>query len=663
MAVIGTLLFGISRRLPTISAILAIVLFVFAPSAHASVAPAQSTVCTVQWNIISVHELSFAVPFKDTNCSVMLARTGSRDETVEVFLSQELGAENLRNTDRTLTIFSKSKKLTIAVENGEILITQNGTHVPNDLFELGTVNGLELLFTSPSMAIRYNGDSGVLQLSFARSHGGLCAVKKLSGTVNTKHLLGRLRHLHLESIAQQASCFVNKASDEPIRTNLTMSARDREEMEALVDDMSATREQLTHARENCWFMTKLMRNCLRGQIMEQQIAANRGTEVFDKCVHPPLENFQALNCRTHECLSYYYKCEIDKNEFGVCVLSDGIRINLQAERREIRELTAHEVDAYFKAVQKLKDEGYFDGFQVIHACAATAYNGVHRGPAFPGWHREFLKRFEIAVRMMNPKIKGIPYWDSTLDHPLPHPANSTLWTGRLLGNGFGDVVTGPCAHWKTDEGQSLNRSTGTSGEVFSKEAVDRITNSTDITATLACTNALLGCPSFNNQFKALEIIHNFKHDFVGGKMANVTTAANDLAFYAHHANVDRVYEKHRQNWNRTEREYMYPDMGEREVCAKNEHRLYSRMKPEYWNLINKDGLSNVYTDLLYKYAPSPTCNKAEDCGSDHLFCDRRTEGHRCVAKVVPNGSCTGFEIHQVCDGGVCVKGLCELLAM
>jgi len=33
------------------------------------------------------------------------------------------------------------------------------------------------------------------------------------------------------------------------------------------------------------------------------------------------------------------------------------------------------------------------------------------------------------------------------------------------------------------------------------------------------------------------------------------------------------------------------------------------------NLVNIDALRNVYTDLLYEYAPRPNCDNITDCGS------------------------------------------------
>lgn len=70
------------------------------------------------------------------------------------------------------------------------------------------------------------------------------------------------------------------------------------------------------------------------------------------------------------------------------------------------------------------------------------------------WHREYLKRVEIAIRLIDPDL-AIPYWDSVMDNYLPDPRDSVLFSDDFLGqtemNDF--VVTGPFAYWRTLEGR------------------------------------------------------------------------------------------------------------------------------------------------------------------------------------------------------------------
>ncbi|CEF64676.1 Tyrosinase copper-binding domain and Uncharacterised domain, di-copper centre-containing protein [Strongyloides ratti] len=362
-------------------------------------------------------------------------------------------------------------------------------------------------------------------------------------------------------------------------------------------------------------------------------------------------------CMDIICLCHFFDGNIIEEE-NYCILPNGEKLS-KSIRKELRMLTAEERKRYHDALKKLKENGDFTNFANIHSEISLS-GSSHAGPAFLPWHREFLKRFEIALKQIDPSL-SIPYWDSTLESYLPNPQDSILFSDLFFGttNDEGDVITGPFKNFTTINGDpNISRNIGNIGGVFKDLEIDYLMNKTSIDEILIFPAARNNC-SVKVDFNGLEFIHANIHNFIGGDMFLTATAANDPIFYFHHSFVDFIWEMWRKNnQNREERENVYPkDMYD---CFSELHFGTKLMKPfEEWK--NIDGLKNEYIDNMYEYAPRPICSLSNlSCGSEFLFCFVNNGVGKCTAKIKINGNCKNFEgIKEACYEGICINGTCK----
>uniref|UniRef100_A0A914C4K9 Tyrosinase copper-binding domain-containing protein n=1 Tax=Acrobeloides nanus TaxID=290746 RepID=A0A914C4K9_9BILA len=382
-----------------------------------------------------------------------------------------------------------------------------------------------------------------------------------------------------------------------------------------------------------------------------------------------------------------------------CILPNG-KVYKKAVRKEIRMLTDDERRRYFEAVNKMKEAGVHDRFTAWHSLVGYI-GGAHGGPAFPGWHREYVKRYEIALRQFDPEL-AVPYWDTTLDAILPDPTHSILFTEDFMGtnskndflrdyfNTSVDVDTKPFDRWYTPALQNKSFD-GTINHVYPstpirrrltfsppnglfpirQEMIGYLLDIPDIEVMLATSmTQKKGCSirSFNDTF---ESIHGLVHQFVGGAnpdmsanppighMGDPATSAADPIFFIFHSFVDYIFEQWRQKnqKNREERETAY--VSDDELCHTKHHFKNAEMSvfsDEETPLKNIDAYSNIYTDYLYEFVPGPNCSAPDyDCGSDYLFCDQSHGGIHCASKIKIGGNCTGYTKGEE----PCYKGTCQ----
>jgi tyrosinase len=245
-------------------------------------------------------------------------------------------------------------------------------------------------------------------------------------------------------------------------------------------------------------------------------------------------------------------CLLPANELQLNSRVAGTRI-----RKSYVTLTATEIADFQNACVALKavDPGAtdanllgWDDFVKLHG-----QNGAfaHRGPAFLAWHREFLFRFENALRSVAggayPNVT-VPYWDWTVD---PFPASIVGGDGAASTD---IVTTGPFASstgdWPIAIGQlggpqlKRNFAAPLPGTIFTAGQLNALM-AHEIFDSAPWNDLSVANTSFRNVLEGWVApgFHNSVHVLIGGNMMTPQRAVNDPVFWLHHANVDRIWGK------------------------------------------------------------------------------------------------------------------------
>ncbi len=172
-------------------------------------------------------------------------------------------------------------------------------------------------------------------------------------------------------------------------------------------------------------------------------------------------------------------------------------------RKNYRDLTDLERNRFVQALLHLKSTGVVDQFANEHE--TFFHMGIHGNSHFLPWHRDFLRRFEDALRTYHPDIT-IPYWNSTVDTSTSDP----LWDNAFLG--------------QFDGAWGLNRALGS-----------------DTLPTPAQVQTALAHGTYDAFWPDLETnVHNAPHRWVEGEMGGLASP-HDPVFYLHHCWIDLLY--------------------------------------------------------------------------------------------------------------------------
>ena len=223
---------------------------------------------------------------------------------------------------------------------------------------------------------------------------------------------------------------------------------------------------------------------------------------------------------------------------------------------------------------------------------------------------------ENALRQINPDIT-LPYWDCTLESELELPRESSIFTESFMGNGDGFVRTGPFKKWTVQRGLMYRAV----GSIFSPMDDHNISVifSQKYLADISYPYASRKDDNLTN----FELVHNNVHNWVGGEMDKIETAADDPIFFIYHCFIDYIYEKFREHQRKNG---LNPETDWSVYYGASRHHLYAPMG--LGNLMAGDGASEVFARNI-KYTDKPSCSRNNtDCGTPYLWCNVTRE--RCV---------------------------------
>lgn len=189
-----------------------------------------------------------------------------------------------------------------------------------------------------------------------------------------------------------------------------------------------------------------------------------------------------------------------------------------APRKNQKDLSPAEWSTFIGAIQTLATPGAatpsYQDFVDVHIRAMDMNDsegqawGVHAmgnsdGRNFLAWHREYLSRLETQLQQHNPLVT-IPYWNWVEDRAIP----SALSNPEDL------------AAWRITRGPNFNP---------------------DNLPTLQDVQSVQSRSTFPAFQQALETVHDWVHNAVGGTMATGASPADPL-FWLHHAFLDKLWE-------------------------------------------------------------------------------------------------------------------------
>src|SRR5438552_4934937 len=185
---------------------------------------------------------------------------------------------------------------------------------------------------------------------------------------------------------------------------------------------------------------------------------------------------------------------------------------VQQVRKAASELSDQEQRTFKSAITQAISAGIYSRIVWNHADMRHRQHSMG-GPIgtlrFLPWHRDYLLKFEDALRPFEPNFI-VPYWDWTAEREIP------AWLVDFTPSGVRDL-----------NGNEIE--------------IQRSPNSPDQLPSKDDIAGVLQKDTYLTFTRLLEGIHNGVHNWVGGIMDNLMYSPSDPIFWMHHAQIDRVW--------------------------------------------------------------------------------------------------------------------------
>ena len=241
-------------------------------------------------------------------------------------------------------------------------------------------------------------------------------------------------------------------------------------------------------------------------------------------------------------------------------------------RKNAATMPVVEFENFRKACVLLKSQlvpgqafGRYDQWVAVHGCimgvkspgSLSFMNMGHQNIGFLPWHREYLRRFELALRAVVPGVT-IPYWPWPIT-PEPSELFSNARIHRIfflsdspqdLGGLFATAGPAPPpSWWPAGFTWRVQPALQVEGSPILRRGSD-VNTWPPTAASLTEVENMNLTPSgvnpywmFWNRLEAGMRMHNAGHNIVGGYMSNPVFSPNDPLFWLHHSFIDRVWSR------------------------------------------------------------------------------------------------------------------------